>query len=122
MASAKGHNSAIIGYGPLGLKSKYLTLSLDHAHCCIICIYLHLSKTSLDEPLDAKGHDSAIIGYGPLGLKSKYLTLSLDHAHCCIICIYLHLSKTSLDEPLDVHLCSYFHEQHCVTLRDVIQT
>ena len=36
--------------------------------------------------------------------------------------IYLHFSKTSLDEPLDVHLCSYFHEQHCVTRRDVIQT
>ena len=35
---------------------------------------------------------------------------------------YLHFSKTSLDEPLDVHLCSYFHEQHCVTRRDVIQT
>ena len=38
------------------------------------------------------------------------------------ICKYLHFSKTSLDEPLDVHLCSYFHEQHCVTRRDVIQT
>ena len=36
--------------------------------------------------------------------------------------IYLHFSKTSLDEPLDVHLYSYFHEQHCVTRRDVIQT
>ena len=36
--------------------------------------------------------------------------------------VYLHFSKTSLDEPLDVHLCSYFHEQHCVTRRDVIQT
>ena len=36
--------------------------------------------------------------------------------------IYLHFSKTSSDEPLDVHLCSYFHEQHCVTRRDVIQT
>ena len=36
--------------------------------------------------------------------------------------LYLHFSKTSLDEPLDVHLCSYFHEQHCVTRRDVIQT
>ena len=35
---------------------------------------------------------------------------------------YLHFSKTSLDEPLDVHLCSYFHEQHCVTRPDVIQT
>ena len=35
---------------------------------------------------------------------------------------YLHFSKTSLDEPLDVHLCSYFHEQNCVTRRDVIQT
>ena len=35
---------------------------------------------------------------------------------------YLHFSKTSLDEPLDVHLCSYFHEHHCVTRRDVIQT
>ena len=35
---------------------------------------------------------------------------------------YLHFSKTSLDEPLDVHLCSYFHEQHCVTRRYVIQT
>ena len=35
---------------------------------------------------------------------------------------YLHFSKTSLDEPIDVHLCSYFHELHCVTLRDVIQT
>ena len=38
------------------------------------------------------------------------------------ILIYLHFSKTSLDEPLDVYLCSYFHEQHCVTRRDVIQT
>ena len=36
--------------------------------------------------------------------------------------LYLHFSKTFLDEPLDVHLCSYFHEQHCVTRRDVIQT
>ena len=39
-----------------------------------------------------------------------------------VIHLYLHFSKTSLDEPLDVHLCSYFHEQHCVTRRDVIQT
>ena len=36
--------------------------------------------------------------------------------------LYLHFSKTSLDELLDVHLCSYFHEHHCVTRRDVIQT
>ena len=41
---------------------------------------------------------------------------------CMFIHLYLHFSKTSLDEPLDVHLCSYFHEQHCVTRRDVIQT
>ena len=39
-----------------------------------------------------------------------------------MLMLYLHFSKTSLDEPLDVHLCSYFHEQHCVTRRDVIQT
>ena len=39
-----------------------------------------------------------------------------------VMAISLHFSKTSLDEPLDVHLCSYFHEQHCVTRREVIQT
>ena len=52
-----------------------------------------------------------------------YLIQFLDNNLISVlIVIYLHCSKTSLDEPLDVHLCSYFHEQHRVTRRDVIQT
>ena len=52
----------------------------------------------------------------PIGVASR------SHDVTFFIGKYLHFSKTSLDEPLDVHLCSYFHEQHCVTRRDVIQT
>ena len=57
-----------------------------------------------------------------------YPAISQNPGNCllypflCFIAQYLHFSKTSLDEPLDVHLCTYFHEQHCVTRHDVIQT
>ena len=55
----------------------------------------------------------------PLSLKDVPVSVDL---YADDTTLYLHFSKTSLDEPLDVHLCSYFHEQHCVTRRDVIQT
>ena len=50
------------------------------------------------------------------------LNAMIQYLFCGLCHKYLHFSKTSLDEPLDVHLCSHFHEQHCVTRRDVIQT
>ena len=78
--------------------------------------------TTSDLKLHAKSQNQLIIiiqnlQFALTSMESKILGKFANKA----IKEYLHFSKTSLDEPLDVHLCSYFHEQHCVTRRDITQ-
>ena len=103
------------------------TCQQNHSDCSVIltdaeCKMFDLSHSqSYGSPIEIDEGKSAFIklchsGNSIIGsVSSSLYTTAFSYE-------YLHFSKPSLDEPLDVHLCSYFHEQHCVTRRDVIQT
>ena len=89
-----------------------------------VFLFVLIQHPHLDADTDQSEFNTEITYWycSPKLTETYFAAITIVHYWVGVITLYLHCSKTSLDEPLDVHLCSYFHEQHFVTRRDVIQT